>query len=139
MATFKRDVASVLLGTQSFWEGVDVVGEALSLLVIAKLPFQVYTEPIVRARCEQVEARGMDSFMNYSLPSAVIRLKQGFGRLIRTRTDRGVVVICDKRVTTKRYGSAFLRSLPTGWQAYPSEGEMLRDVAQFLKAGREDG
>ncbi|MEW6360399.1 MAG: helicase C-terminal domain-containing protein [Planctomycetota bacterium] len=132
-ATFKRDISSVLLGTQSFWEGVDVVGEALSLLVIAKLPFQVFTEPIVQARCEQVEARGLDSFMNYSLPSAVIRLKQGFGRLIRTRTDRGVVVIADKRCVTKRYGAAFLRSLPTSCKSYASEGAMLRDVAGFLK------
>ncbi|NOZ23068.1 MAG: hypothetical protein GXP25_18500 [Planctomycetes bacterium] len=136
-ATFKRDISSVLLGTQSFWEGVDIVGEALSLLVIAKLPFQVFTDPIVQARCEQVEARGLDSFMNYSLPSAVIRLKQGFGRLIRTRTDRGIVVIADKRCVTKRYGAAFLRSLPTSWKAYASEGAMLRDVARFLKGNQK--
>ena len=78
----------------------------------------------------------MDPFLNYTLPSAVIRFKQGFGRLIRHRTDRGVVLIADKRIVTKRYGAAFLRSLPTGWKAYAAEGELLCDVAQFLNPAR---
>ena len=104
----RRRPRTVVLGTQSFWEGVDVAGEALSLLVIAKLPFAVPTEPITAARAERLER----PFMEYSLPQALLRFKQGFGRLIRTRTDRGVVVLLDRRVVTKRYGRAFFDSLP---------------------------
>ncbi|MHC4884989.1 MAG: helicase C-terminal domain-containing protein, partial [Planctomycetota bacterium] len=101
---FKHDIHSVLLGTHSFWEGVDVAGESLSCLAIARLPFAVFTDPIVEARCEQLEANGKGAFMNYSVPSAVIRFKQGFGRLIRSRSDRGVIILADRRVVAKRYG-----------------------------------
>ena len=109
LETFRSTERAVLLGTRAFWEGVDVPGQALSVLVIVKLPFDVPTEPIIAARAETFE----DPFYHYSLPEAILRFRQGFGRLIRTQFDRGVVVIFDKRIMTKRYGRAFLDSLPT--------------------------
>jgi ATP-dependent DNA helicase DinG len=110
---FKRNMEAVLMGTHSFWEGVDVVGETLSCLVIARLPFAVFTDPIQVARAEKIEAEGGDAFRAYSLPNAVIRFRQGFGRLIRHRTDRGVVIVTDRRIMTKSYGASFRKSLPT--------------------------
>jgi DNA polymerase-3 subunit epsilon/ATP-dependent DNA helicase DinG len=104
----KSDPATVLFGTASFWEGVDIPGDNLALLGITRLPFAVPTDPIQAARASQYE----DSFSEYSLPQAVIRFKQGFGRLIRTRTDKGVAVVLDQRVVTKQYGQAFLDALP---------------------------
>ena len=109
---FRDSGRAVLLGTASFWEGVDVSGEALRALVLAKLPFRVPTEPLTAAHCEAIEARGGDAFAEFMLPHAGLRLKQGFGRLIRTNTDRGVVVLCDARVVTKGYGRSLLASLP---------------------------
>lgn len=109
---FRKDGRTVLLGTQSFWEGVDVVGEALSCVVVARLPFASPGDPIVSARCEQIEQSGKSSFGELSLPSAVLRLRQGFGRLIRHRNDRGCVVIADTRIVTKSYGAVFRNSLP---------------------------
>jgi DNA polymerase-3 subunit epsilon/ATP-dependent DNA helicase DinG len=106
--TFKESPRAVLLGTRSFWEGVDVPGEALQVLVIAKLPFDVPSDPIVAARSESFE----DPFHQYMLPEAILRFRQGFGRLIRTQTDRGVVVILDKRILSKQYGRLFIESLP---------------------------
>ena len=109
---FKADIDSVLFGTSSFWEGVDVRGEALSSVIVVRLPFSVPTHPVVEARIEDIEARGGNSFMEYSLPEAIIRLKQGFGRLIRTQKDTGIVAILDPRIRTKFYGRWFLNSLP---------------------------
>jgi len=103
---------SVLFAAHSFWEGVDVPGEALSLVVIDKLPFASPGDPLVAARIEQLRARGVDPFGGYQLPEAVIALRQGFGRLIRTRDDRGIVAVLDRRLVTRAYGQAFLRSLP---------------------------
>jgi DNA polymerase-3 subunit epsilon/ATP-dependent DNA helicase DinG len=108
LANFRTTERSVLLGTRSFWEGIDVLGPALSCLVIARLPFSVPTDPIVSARAETFD----DPFYEYSVPETILRFRQGFGRLIRSTTDRGVVVMMDKRVLTKRYGSKFLSSLP---------------------------
>ena len=108
LENFRTTPRSVLLGTRSFWEGIDVVGEALSCLVIARLPFSVPSDPIFAARSETFD----EPFTQYALPEAILRLRQGFGRLIRSKTDRGVVVILDKRVQTKSYGRAFLDSLP---------------------------
>ena len=105
---FKTSERALLLGTSSFWEGVDVVGEALSALVITRLPFAVPTDPIFAARSEQFD----DPFRQYAVPQAILRFKQGFGRLIRSATDRGVVVVLDRRVLSKSYGSGFLNSLP---------------------------
>ncbi len=109
LENFKNADRAVLLGTRSFWEGVDVPGEALSVLVIVKLPFDVPSDPIFAARSETFE----DPFHQYALPEAILRFRQGFGRLIRTESDRGVVVILDRRILTKPYGKMFLSSLPT--------------------------
>lgn len=104
----RREESVAVLGTASFWEGVDVAGEALSLLVIARLPFNVPTDPVFAARSEAFE----DAFAGYAVPQAVLRFKQGFGRLIRTSQDRGVCAVLDRRILTKRYGATFLHSLP---------------------------
>ena len=109
---FRQDTNSVLFGTSSFWEGVDVQGESLSNVIITKLPFAVPTHPVMDAKIKQIEERGGNPFMEFSLPEAILRLKQGFGRLIRTKTDTGIVVILDPRLTTKFYGKQFLASLP---------------------------
>jgi ATP-dependent DNA helicase DinG len=108
LETFREADKAVLLGTRAFWEGVDIPGEALSVLVIVKLPFDVPSDPIIAARAETFD----DAFNEYNLPEAILRFRQGFGRLIRTQSDRGVVVILDKRVLTKRYGKQFIESLP---------------------------
>jgi len=108
LETFKSNANSVLLGAVSLWEGVDVVGDALSVLVLVRLPFNVPTDPVFAARSETFE----DSFMQYALPQAILKFKQGFGRLIRTKTDKGVMVVLDRRIKSKRYGAAFISSLP---------------------------
>jgi len=109
---FKRVGNAVLFGTSSFWEGVDVQGDALSNVIITKLPFEVPNHPLVEARHREIQRRGGNAFMERTVPEAIIRLKQGFGRLIRTTKDTGTVVICDHRVLTKAYGRYFLRALP---------------------------
>jgi ATP-dependent DNA helicase DinG len=109
---FKADVNSVIFGTDSFWQGVDVPGETLSNVIITRLPFSVPTHPLLEARLEEMRRRGGNPFFDYQVPEAVIKLKQGFGRLIRSRSDRGIVVILDPRVLTKSYGRTFLNSLP---------------------------
>lgn len=110
--TFRRDVPSVLVGTTSFWQGVDVPGESLTCVVMMKLPFAVPDDPLVQARVESLRERGRNPFNEYQVPQAVMMFRQGFGRLIRSSTDRGIVAILDPRVATKSYGETFLRSLP---------------------------
>ena len=130
LARFRQSGQAILLGTASFWEGVDVPGDALRGLVIAKLPFRVPTEPVTAAQCEAITARGGDPFVEYMLPHASLRLKQGFGRLIRTGTDRGVVVIGDPRIVTKRYGRGLLEALPPATRAigrWPVLAERVRE------------
>jgi predicted DnaQ family exonuclease/DinG family helicase len=129
LAAFKSNPQTVLLGTASLWEGIDVVGEALSVLVIARLPFSVPTEPIFSARCELFD----DPFNQYAIPQATIRFKQGFGRLIRSKTDRGAVIILDRRLQTKRYGSVFFDSIPQCTLVKGSSHDLPARVTQWLK------
>ncbi|PLY03365.1 MAG: helicase [Desulfuromonas sp.] len=112
LKAFSSDPSSILFATDSFWEGVDVPGRSLEQVIIARLPFRVPSEPVLEARAEAIERAGGDPFMEYTVPQAVIRFKQGFGRLIRNRTDRGVVLILDNRVIKRGYGRMFLNSLP---------------------------
>ena len=112
LSEFRKDTHSILVGTTSFWQGVDVPGESLSCVIIMKLPFAVPDEPMVQARVETIKERGQDAFVGYQVPQAVMMFRQGFGRLIRTASDRGIVAILDPRVVTKPYGRTFLESLP---------------------------
>ena len=126
---FKQDPRSVILGTASFWEGVDLSGEALQVLLVARLPFPVPSDPIIKARSELFE----DAFSGFHMPQAILRLRQGFGRLIRTGKDRGVVVILDRRIVTKRYGRAFTRSLPPARLAQMPLAEVSGSIRRFLQ------
>lgn len=128
---FRRDERTVLFGTQSFWEGVDVVGEALSCVIVARLPFVSPGDPVFSARCEQIEKSGASSFFTLSLPAAVLKLRQGFGRLVRHRGDRGVVVIADTRIVTKNYGRQFTTSLPSPLRKCPDVAALLSVASEF--------
>lgn len=133
LARFRDAGRAVLLGTASFWEGVDVPGDALRALLIAKLPFRVPTEPITAAHCEAIAARGGDSFREYMLPHAALRLKQGFGRLIRTGADRGIVVIADPRVVTKNYGRQLIDGLPPAKRVVGRWEALLPQIRSFYQ------
>jgi ATP-dependent DNA helicase DinG len=109
---FRKDRGAVLFGTDSFWEGVSVRGDGLRLVAIPRLPFRVPTDPVAEARYERLRDRGQDPFRAWSLPEAVLRLRQGFGRLIRSGTDRGAVLVLDRRLHEQWYGKVFLQSLP---------------------------
>ncbi|MBF8270713.1 MAG: helicase c2, partial [Gammaproteobacteria bacterium] len=126
---FRSRNHSVLLGTSSFWEGVDVRGQALSCVIIDKLPFAAPDDPVLQARMQKLEEQGGNPFMEYQLPEAVITLKQGIGRLIRDNDDYGVLMLCDPRLHTRSYGKIFLRSLPD--MAYTRE---LSEVEKFFTA-----
>lgn len=130
---FRIDDNSVLFATDSFWEGVDVPGDALRLVVITRLPFRVPTEPIIEARVEHMESRGINSFIEYTVPVAVLKFKQGFGRLIRTKKDRGAVLVLDKRIISKNYGKYFLDSLPKCKKVTGLAVEMIKELELFFR------
>jgi ATP-dependent DNA helicase DinG len=129
---FRIEDNSVLFATDSFWEGVDVPGDALKLVVITRLPFRVPTEPIIEARVEYMENQGLNSFTDYSVPVAVLKFKQGFGRLIRTKTDKGAVLVLDKRLISKFYGKFFLNSLPDCTRLVDSSQNIIRNLKYFF-------
>jgi len=133
---FRESGNAVLLGTDSFWEGVDVPGRALRVLILAKLPFKVPTEPLTAARVERLEAQGIDGFSHYLVPHAALRLKQGFGRLIRSRSDVGAVVLLDRRVVTRRYGARVLEGLPPADRLI-GQWEEIRDACEEFFARHE--
>jgi ATP-dependent DNA helicase DinG len=112
LAQFRETERCAIFGTDSFWQGVDVAGEALSNVIIVKLPFAVPDRPTVEARIELMRRNGQNPFQHFQLPEAILRFRQGFGRLIRSKSDRGIIVVLDPRVTRKAYGKQFLESLP---------------------------
>ena len=129
LKTFRNTEKAILLGTRSFWEGVDIQGDALSVVVIAKLPFDVPSDPIVAARAATFE----NSFGEYSLPEAILKFRQGFGRLIRSNTDKGLVIIMDNRINTKRYGLDFINSIPKCTRSTGSVRDLPRLAEHWLK------
>jgi ATP-dependent DNA helicase DinG len=132
LETFKSEKTSVLFATDSFWEGIDAPGETLSLLIIARLPFKMPGDPIFEARCEAVEQSGGDAFMRLSIPEAVTKFRQGFGRLIRNGKDRGVVAVLDSRLLHKHYGRIFLRSLPETKVCFAPAAVVLKTAESFF-------
>ena len=129
LETFKRTPNAVLFATSSFWQGVDVVGEALSCVIIDKLPFAAPGDPITAARIEAINARGGSAFGEYQIPLAILALQQGLGRLLRHRQDRGVLAVLDPRLRSMGYGRRFLASLPPAPVTYS-----LDDVGRFVEA-----
>ena len=128
VAEFMSNPKAVILGTSSFWEGVDLAGESLQVLLVARLPFSVPTDPIFSARSELFE----DSFRQYAVPEAVLKLRQGFGRLIRTSSDKGVAIILDRRIVSKGYGKTFARSLPPATFTQLPLDEIPDKIRDFL-------
>jgi ATP-dependent DNA helicase DinG len=128
---FRDAGRAILLGTASFWEGVDVPGRALRGLLISRFPFRVPTEPVTAAHCESIEAKGGDAFTEYMMPHAALRLKQGFGRLIRTATDRGVVVLADPRATSKPYGRELVKALPPARRLFATWSKIREEIGTF--------
>jgi len=128
-----RDAGSaILLGTDSFWEGVDVPGRALRVLILAKLPFKVPSEPLTAARLERLSEMGVDGFTHYLVPLAALKLKQGFGRLIRSKSDVGAVLLLDRRVVTKRYGTMMREGLPPAATAVGNWTDVRRALEEFF-------
>jgi ATP-dependent DNA helicase DinG len=132
---FQESSASVLLGTSSFWEGVDIPGEALTCLAIVRLPFQPPNHPLAEAKSELLQAQKKNPFMKLSVPQAVIRFKQGFGRLVRTAQDRGIVIVYDTRVIESYYGKYFLYSLPGPKMEHMLTDQMVPRIAEWLEEG----
>jgi ATP-dependent DNA helicase DinG len=134
LARFNDEPASVLFATESFWQGVDAPGDALKIVVVCRLPFRVPTDPVLTARTEMIEAGGGNAFRDLALPEAVMKLKQGFGRLIRRSTDRGVVLITDVRLLTRPYGDLFRASLPETATSTRSSQGVIEDIERFFYA-----
>ena len=129
---FREYRESILFGTDSFWEGIDVPGEALELLVIAKLPFDVPSEPLVAAKLEEIKKNGGNPFMEFSVPEAIIRFRQGFGRLIRHKDDFGAVIVCDNRLSRMQYGRQFLDALPVEAHVYQDKESLFGDLKNWF-------
>ncbi len=132
LSEFKHQKRAVLFGTESFWEGIDVPGEDLRCVVITRLPFKVPRDPIIKARLKQVEMAGKNSFTGYLLPLAVLKVKQGVGRLIRKKSDRGVVIILDRRIISKNYGGIFFRSLPESHVLTLNQAGIIEELERFF-------
>lgn len=133
LAKFRADGNAVLFATDSFWEGVDVPGDSLRNVILTRLPFRVPTDPVQLARAERIVAAGGDPFRELTVPQAVIKFRQGLGRLIRTRTDRGILVVLDKRMVTRRYGRTFLAALPPARIEQGDSVDVFRAAREFLK------
>jgi ATP-dependent DNA helicase DinG len=136
---FRADTASVLFATDSFWEGVDVAGDALQCVILPKLPFRVPTEPILEARAEAISADGRNAFIEYSVPQAVIKFRQGFGRLIRRKSDHGAILVLDRRVVTRYYGRIFLNSLPELRIIKAEQDEVFQTLSAFYAPTNDTG
>lgn len=126
------DSPTVVFGAQSFWEGVDIPGAALSCVVLARLPFPNVSEPVVAARCDAIASRGESPFARYMLPEAVVKFRQGFGRLIRSKRDSGVVIVADPRIVTKNYGSLFKKSIPASVHSVNAMENLIEQIGSFL-------
>lgn len=135
LSKFKNNISSCLFATTSFWAGVDVPGESLSHVIVVKLPFSVPSDPIFQAKSELIEKSGGNSFMNLSVPEAIVQFRQGFGRLMRSNNDRGIVTVLDKRILVKRYGSMFLQSIPKTIQCFNDTKNVLNKIECFLYGG----
>ena len=134
---FKKKEGSVLFATDSFWEGVDVPGEALRCVIMVKLPFFVPTDPLYEAYAQSLEKEGLNPFTDYSVPQAVIKFKQGFGRLMRTKNDRGCVICLDHRIVKKSYGKQFLQSLPPCRTCFAPQAQVFSEMGSFYEATKE--
>jgi ATP-dependent DNA helicase DinG len=129
----KRREGAVLLGTSAFWEGIDLPGDSLEILIVVRLPFAVPTDPMVAARSEKCEAQDKSAFGHLALPEAVIKFRQGVGRLIRRRDDRGAALVLDGRLIEKPYGRVFARSVDSELRAYGDRDKMFADIGAFFK------
>lgn len=138
LKVFKEDIGSVLFATSSFWQGIDIKGESLSMVVIVKLPFAVPTDPIMMALCEKIEAAGGNPFSALSIPDAIAKFRQGVGRLIRGNEDFGAVVVLDKRIYEKQYGHIFLNTVPRCKLLYEELDDIAKKMREFLKEKREE-
>ncbi|MDD3058913.1 MAG: helicase C-terminal domain-containing protein, partial [Sphaerochaeta sp.] len=132
LSSFIADKDSTLFATSSFWEGVDAPGDTLRLVIIAKLPFTVPSDPVFKARCEAIDKMGGSGFYQLALQSATMKLKQGFGRLLRSTSDRGVVLILDSRVVSKNYGVYMLRALPESYHPETMSQGLCDKIENFL-------
>lgn len=135
---FKRTDKAILLGTTSFWEGLDIPGEALSCLAIVRLPFVSPEDPYMKAQMKRFKAQGENAFRKYALPQAILRFRQGFGRLMRHENDRGIIVVFDQRIDKTDFGQAFLQSIPFVDMVQGSRAEILPAVAEWLPLNSED-
>jgi ATP-dependent DNA helicase DinG len=124
----------VLFATSSFWEGIDIPGYNLRLVIIEKIPFDSLSDPIYKAKTKLLEYKGLNSFVIYSIPRAVLRLKQGIGRLIRTKSDKGIIAILDERIKTKNYGKTFINSFPPARIIYGGVEKIIENAKRFIES-----